>query len=70
MTGSVQRVQHVPAADCSYIPVSRGTMQFPLGPGMWERWAEVVDCVVSGLSELRGCSALSPMGFGCRELLD
>lgn len=41
--------QQFPAIDCFYIPVSRGTMQFPPETGMWERWTEVS---VSELSEI------------------
>lgn len=55
----------VPEAVCSYIPLSRGTVQFPLGP---EMWAEV--CKGGSLScdlrtsALQGSSLSSPQDLG------
>jgi len=63
------RNHQVPHIDCSGIPVSRCTMQCPLGPGVWAEMGRN-----SSLSwGLRifytsGSSALTLKGFGCREL--
>lgn len=58
-----------PAADCCLISVSRGTIEFPLGPGLWAKVGRS-DSLSCGLRIVHtsGCSTLSPMGFGSRGI--
>jgi len=53
--------------ECPYLPVPRGPIQFPLGPGMWAGVGSIGGLSRSAVSGVPTCP-VSLKGFGSSEL--